>query len=236
MNQPLNFLFLLYAAVTAHAAVVPHPAVCSATNANQSWAVDVSAGTIRVLGPSSSCLRPVEQSNTTTAALLPCRSGQIADWKIEARSTQLSFESVAFQGQCLGLVSHIWPVPVGRNYLIQLVPCKSSDHSQQWSYDKESKLLKLADGTCLDSSTGVQPPAATPCCENTTTKALPFCDSTLSHDVRAADLVSRLTVNEVAGVLSMGLALRSTKSWSLSHTPARSRSARTLCASSRLTA
>ena len=59
---------------------------------------------------------------------------------------------------------------------------------------------------CLDAGTG--PAASTSparCCSNATAKGLPFCNSSMSFASRASDLVERLTVDEIAGILTMDM-------------------------------
>lgn len=59
-------------------------------------------------------------------------------------------------------------------------------------------LLVFLTGTCLATSPGPepQPPGFTPCWANISLRALPYCNPNLSSDVRAADLISRLTLDE----------------------------------------
>ena len=67
-------------------------------------------------------------------------------------------------------------------------------------------MLSVSDTMCLDGGEGpATPPPPPRCCSNATAKALPFCDTSLSFGARAADLVKRLTVEEIAGVLTMSM-------------------------------
>jgi beta-glucosidase-like glycosyl hydrolase len=57
---------------------------------------------------------------------------------------------------------------------------------------------------CLDAGRDEGTPEPV-CCEDERAKSLPFCDRSKAHADRAKDLVSRLTIQEVANSISMGM-------------------------------
>jgi len=129
-----------------------------------------------------------------------------------------SLEATGLPGMCLAATSTFWPVPVGRNYVVQLQDCgggSTPPPEQQWVVPGTSNgtgfIMSNAPmpsgGRCLDAAVSPPPPSAPPakCCDNATAKALPYCSGSLSHAERAADLVSRLTVEEMSGALTMNL-------------------------------
>ena len=66
--------------------------------------------------------------------------------------------------------------------------------------------LDAGGGMCLDGSTGTDGRRTTTrCCSNATSKDLPFCNSSMTFAARAKDLVGRLTVAEIAGLLTMDM-------------------------------
>ena len=100
---------------------------------------------------------------------------------------------------CLTAVHTFWPVPAWRNSVVQL-----GSQCTDWTQGPGDSL-DAGGGMCLDGGTG---PAAAPparCCSNATAKELPFCNSSMPFASRARDLVERLTVDEIAGILTMGM-------------------------------
>ena len=107
--------------------------------------------------------------------------------------------------KCLTVVQRVWPVPAWRNSVVQL-----GEHCTEWTplqpSASEGTMLSVSGTMCLDGGDGpATPPPPPRCCSNATAKALPFCDSSLSFGSRAADLAQRLTIAELAGVLTMSM-------------------------------
>ncbi len=102
--------------------------------------------------------------------------------------------------RCLMTVHSIWPVPTWRNSVVQLGP-----QCVGWTRMPDGSL-DAGGGMCLDGGTGPATPAPPArCCSNATAKDLPFCNSSMSYASRASDLVERLTIDEIAGILTMGM-------------------------------
>jgi hypothetical protein len=101
---------------------------------------------------------------------------------------------------CLTTVHSFWPVPAWRNSVVQLGP-----HCTRWTQMPDGRL-DAGGGMCLDGSTGTGAHRTTArCCSNATAKDLPFCNSSMPFAARAKDLVGRLTVAEIAGLLTMDM-------------------------------
>ena len=102
--------------------------------------------------------------------------------------------------RCLAVVQHVWPVPAWRNSVVQLGPSCT-----EWTI-QGTMLGAPGASVCLDGGSG---PATAPppprCCSNATAKEKPYCDASLPFGSRATDLVQRLSVEEIAGVLTMGM-------------------------------
>eukprot|EP00035_Acanthoeca_spectabilis_P034132 m.27248 g.27248 ORF g.27248 m.27248 type:complete len:906 (-) comp6403_c0_seq2:2079-4796(-) len=157
------------------------------------------------------CLCPVShvldaRNNQSLAVVGACgASTGHCGWKSVTSSGIVAASSNSgLDGQCLSSISAIWPIPVGRNFVVQMRPCSSADPAQTWSF-RENRLVNIATGTCLDAGDTAPHPRASPSCENETVKSMPFCQRTLSPVRRAADLVQRLTVDELAGALTMSM-------------------------------
>lgn len=154
------------------------------------------------------CIR----NNQTLAELREGGKGVDCEWHVGSATITgagTNVMSTGIPGMCLTATSTIWPVPVGRNYVIQLQSCGSGPSApapQRWVLpDSGSGHITQFGGQCLDAESS--PPSAplVRCCDNATAKSLPYCSASLSPAERAADLVSRLTVQEISGALTMQL-------------------------------
>jgi beta-glucosidase-like glycosyl hydrolase len=219
------------AAAAAAAGRAARVASCSG-GAPQQWHLEgSSSSSSRTVRYSSGglCLCAVRKSvadnpalgehNATVAMLLPCSSPAsnttscawgTTSWG--ASLSNLTFVATTTPSapgghdpQCLTVSAHIWPVPAFRNDQLVLSSCSSAT---TWVATETGGAIKHSGGQCLDGGSGpAVPPPPPRACANASTKALgaKFCDATLSHAERAADLVSRLTVQELGPLLSMGL-------------------------------
>ena len=154
------------------------------------------------------------RNNQTLAVLREGGTGVDCEWHVGSASwtngAGTNVRSAGIPGLCLTASSTFWPVPVGRNYVIQLQSCGSGPSApapQRWEMpiSGSGHITQSSGGQCLDAESS--PPSAPPvrCCDNATAKSLPYCSSSLSPAERAADLVSRLTVQEISGALTMQL-------------------------------
>ena len=84
---------------------------------------------------------------------------------------------------------------------IAIFACNASDASQRFIYDSAS----LAIASVASPSLCVQAVNATPTCDDAPFNTLPYCNSSLSLEVRVADLVSRMTPQEKVGALDSGV-------------------------------
>ena len=109
--------------------------------------------------------------------------------------------------------------------MVGIGPCSSSGGGGSssdgggatWLYDSAAKTLVTGndgtsiDGMCLDGTSAdpaTPPPyssAARACDKGTVGSTMPFCDTSKTFEARAADLEARLTVDDIAGVLSMSM-------------------------------
>jgi hypothetical protein len=210
----MAWAYLLVVTVAEVDLQVPHLARNCTGTADQIWKIDVKAGTIK---NGDKCLEPMKVGNTWTAALAPCSSPAKAAWTI-SKSAPMSFEANSVpacrkdgSACCLTQNPHVWPVPAGRNFLLQLTKCNSKDQAQQFAQKGSLITQTGTEGLapvewCLDGglTSGVPPPALK-CCEHADVKDAAFCNPALSHAQRAADLEALLTVSEIAGLLSMSM-------------------------------
>ena len=195
--------------------VVPHMADCKGT-ADQLWHISFAASmqtASQITKPARAdlklvkggCLLPGLVAGTNTAFIGKCGGSQWIVHKDKTSSTNVWFEAAASPGECLGLHPHVWPVPSGRNYLVQLTHCpgtKWTHHSSASSvFDQPPPGSLVFDNHCLDGGLGSgAPPPAPKCCEQAPVASLPFCDKSTAFVDRAIDLEARLTVDEIAGL------------------------------------
>ena len=198
---------------------VPFTANCTGST-NQTWQIDSVIGTIRAAA-GDLCLCPIVerldvQNEVTNAYLLPCASpeAKTAKWRITHLKTATidGFTFEASANQFLGIVINVWPIPVGRNYHVQVTDVGTNGTPPHWTTTAEGSLVG-SDGWCLDASfiSSVNPPPDTSACSSSIIKDMPFCNSSLSHATRATDLTARLRVGEMAGLLSMSMPRREVK-------------------------
>ena len=188
--------------------VVPHMAQCDGTT-DQLWQVSragdtgtapevVSPVSVQLQLAKGGCLLPGVVAGTNTAFVGKCGGGP--QWIAHSDASSMWFE--AMPGRCLGLDPHVWPVPDGRNYLVQLTACPGTKwtrhhpnpnpHPNPHPNPNLSSPAPLAfQGRCLDGGLSAPAPAPIKCCEGPSS-ALPFCNASASFAQRAAALEARL--------------------------------------------
>jgi len=173
----------------------------------QRWQVNASASTLVLASTAgageSTCMDIKEASVDINATVytFPCaaRTSANQQWAVGPESVR----SLDPGGKCLragytpGGVATVGEV-------VTTAVCDSSDPLQALAFDSASGLIQLgASGLCVDAGTAV------PWCASLPRSNWTICDPTAGADVRVADLVSRLSLDDTIAALDSGGAMPS---------------------------
>ena len=203
-----------------HTGLPPQMCGCDASSATQRWtqaAVDGQAGAVSLcqqLSGAKVCLYTNASLHEGTVFAINAQPGITAtdvSWQLQPSpfaapdNRGVLLRSVANPSQCASVAGCCDSGPLR---LVACSNCKPSGSQKPpsdclFSYNASTKQLETElSSLCIDAAPEL--PLAVKACKTHATQALPFCDDALSPDKRAADLVSRLTLEEKAsGVLSM---------------------------------
>lgn len=179
----------------ADVAASPTANTCNASSPAQSWSYSAATGFL-VSGTSSLCLTSAGDPSQDGTSLRMAACGSvpasrqafdlIAGFFVVARAAQTKCVNIEAYGTSPG--SSVWLYGcIGAGYSCQ---GNCDWHAAPASAPGASIYVNSESGLCLDDGTGPTIPRS--CSPGSVSAALPFCDTALSFEARAADLVSRL--------------------------------------------
>jgi hypothetical protein len=164
-------------------------ATCAPTLTNQIWAWNASSGALT--SANGLCLSSsVWPATDGTALVMDTCTGSDAQ-AFDVNPSNNTIMSRFDTAKCVNIAGY-GTTPGAQVWLYGCVPPNyTCEGNCDWEPIAASHFQNSKSGLCLDD--GYAPPMVHTCANGSVAAGLPFCDTSLSFEARAADLVSRLS-------------------------------------------